>query len=738
MNKKILLLLPALALVLGGCNAKKNSSASGSDSGASSQTVAVESVEINKSSATLDPGETLQLTAVAKPSTLTDKSVKWSSNTPAVATVSSGGLVTAVAEGTAKIKAAANADETKFAECTITVNKKMIIVKDESIDLERTYKLGISQTQLGKNIYFNGKTIDSNGLRFDSTESWSEAVDVKVEGTADHYHLAATIDGAKKYLNTVSGTDYHAAIGDTATTDYSWDDTYFMFTCMVNGTKYFLGTNGTYTTISFSNYNSYAASNDHLRLMYKVEPVDPTSVDIVEATADVYADNSVQLHAKCSPIGASEATVVWSIEEDNANGKVSVNQQGVVSATADAVVGNTVTVKATWGSLPGDTCVVTVRAALNYGTLDDPLSVNEAVALINQENPTTQTMYVAGIVSSNEAYNSSFKNWGNIYLTNDDGTVAQAFIGFRAKPKDGSNYETTYAAADSLFGKRVVFSGTGKIYSAKYELDAGCILESVTDGGVVATAIEFDTSDFELEQGANKTIKTTLKPYGATGAISWSVDPESAGVSVNNGVVAATDSAPEGDYTIRAELTSNPLIYKEVTCSVVAGGGGGSSFTVDFSAKTASHNNYADEWTYGDVKLAGAANNNGGWEFVKFGPKSATISDASYLGTYVKTTNALTFAVTDVTINLVGKCYNQADEKASVHIEAYSDAGYTTKVAETTAQEVPAITTNEGTGEMNFSFTAPAANRYYKVVFDITNTTTYNGVAAVKSIVFSE
>ena len=85
--------------------------------------VAVESVTLNKTSTTLTVGGTETLTATVAPEEVTDKTVTWSSDTPAVATVDSNGKVTAVAAGTANITATSNADNTKSATCEVTVNK---------------------------------------------------------------------------------------------------------------------------------------------------------------------------------------------------------------------------------------------------------------------------------------------------------------------------------------------------------------------------------------------------------------------------------------------------------------------------------------------------------------------------------------------------------------------------------------------------------------------------------------
>ena len=159
---------------------------------------------------------------------------------------------------------------------------------------------------------------------------------------------------------------------------------------------------------------------------------------------------------------------------------------------------------------------------------------------------------------------------------------------------------------------------------------------------------------------------------------------------------------------------------------------------IDFSAKTANHSAYNDTWAYGDATVAGGANNGGQWAFVKMGGKQATITAEGHPGTWIKTDTATEYAVASVTIKYVGKCYNQDSEKATVKVESYSDAALATKVAETPAQEVAAITTNEGVNEVTYEFAAAqAANLYYKVCFDIVNTTTYNGVVALEKITFN-
>ncbi len=82
------------------------------------ETVAVEKVELNKTTASLTVGSSDTLTATVTPDNATDATVEWSSSDTAKVTVSSQGLITAVAVGSATITATAGG---KTAECEVTV-----------------------------------------------------------------------------------------------------------------------------------------------------------------------------------------------------------------------------------------------------------------------------------------------------------------------------------------------------------------------------------------------------------------------------------------------------------------------------------------------------------------------------------------------------------------------------------------------------------------------------------------
>ena len=86
-------------------------------------TIRPTAVTLNKTSMTLAPGAASTLTAAVSPSDAKDKSVIWTSSNTSVATVSSGGVVTAKAVGSAVITAAAAGDPSVKATCKVTVSK---------------------------------------------------------------------------------------------------------------------------------------------------------------------------------------------------------------------------------------------------------------------------------------------------------------------------------------------------------------------------------------------------------------------------------------------------------------------------------------------------------------------------------------------------------------------------------------------------------------------------------------
>ena len=107
----------------------------------------VTSIALNKTSASLNVGSSITLTATVSPKNATNKGIIWSSSDSSVATVTTSGKVIAKGAGTATITATTK-DGGKKATCTITVKEKEIInvSKIELSESELNLEVGDSRT----------------------------------------------------------------------------------------------------------------------------------------------------------------------------------------------------------------------------------------------------------------------------------------------------------------------------------------------------------------------------------------------------------------------------------------------------------------------------------------------------------------------------------------------------------------------------------------------------------------
>lgn len=436
----------------GGGGGKTSSSGPTSSSdypSSSSSGPTIYSIKIEAPKTILGIGESVTFSAIVDSSDYNyywSYDLKWSSSNSNVAMVEYGGRVTGKSIGTAIIRAESYYDSSVYDTITVTVNQnEMVIVGVESFDLDTTYKLGTYYDE-GYNFYYyyaNGEITNQSGPCLATSGSFSSAVDLKVEGTTDHYHLALFINEQKKYINTVSDVDYHISLDSTYVNDWSWDDKYYTFTTIVNGVKYLMQRSDSY--FYMSNYDNVSFSNA-ARLLIQTEKADPESIDIVEDNLRSLVGSELSLSVKISPIGASLTRLNWTVLD---NEYVSVSSQGRVRVASNAKRGTTATIKASWNSSVSDTCTISIYS---YGTLDDPLTVDEVCSLIDEESSIDSYVYLSGIVTSNSACSGSW--WSEIVLANNDGSISSAL--YLESVIAYNDYGSIYATTNSLVGKKVV------------------------------------------------------------------------------------------------------------------------------------------------------------------------------------------------------------------------------------------------------------------------------------------
>lgn len=99
--------------------------------------VAVTGVTLDQTSASIEAGQTLQLTATVAPSNADNKNVSWTSNNSTAASVDQNGLVTANSAGAATITVT-TADGNYTATCTVTVTEPAAPVAVTGVSLNKT------------------------------------------------------------------------------------------------------------------------------------------------------------------------------------------------------------------------------------------------------------------------------------------------------------------------------------------------------------------------------------------------------------------------------------------------------------------------------------------------------------------------------------------------------------------------------------------------------------------------
>ena len=124
----------------------------------------VTSIALNFSNATLSVGENIQLEATIYPTTVSDKTVTYTSSDPEVVEVSGNGLLTAKATGSATITVTPAANSTVSATVTITVLAEKIPV--ESIELNMT----TASMLVGDTLQLTATVLPENAT--DKTVTW--------------------------------------------------------------------------------------------------------------------------------------------------------------------------------------------------------------------------------------------------------------------------------------------------------------------------------------------------------------------------------------------------------------------------------------------------------------------------------------------------------------------------------------------------------------------------------------
>lgn len=177
----------------------------------------VTGVSISRESGAIEIGNSMRLTATVAPADAADKSVTWSSDNEAIATVNENGQVSGVSAGTANITVTTN-DGGFTATSAITVNDKPTVPVTEISVSPASISLGVNQ---------------SNSLTVSITPS--DATNKEVTWSSKDPSIASVtndgvISGVSEGKTEITATSVDGGHTSTATVEVTGEATYNMYT----------------------------------------------------------------------------------------------------------------------------------------------------------------------------------------------------------------------------------------------------------------------------------------------------------------------------------------------------------------------------------------------------------------------------------------------------------------------------------------------------------------------------
>lgn len=330
----------------------------------------VSGVSLNKASLTLYVGETESLAATVAPEDASDKTVAWSSDNSAVASVSNG-KVTANKPGTAVIKVVTN-DLSKEAACTVTVKRhaESVELSQKEIKLYLGENRSLTATVLpsdasDKNVTWsssnpNVATVSTAG----NVVSKSVGTTVITVKTADGGHQASchvTVLEPVVYATslTITPQALNMNIGESASLTLQmlpsnaneklvWESDNESVARVVNGDITAVGVGVAKIMVKGKNVTSNEVT------VTVIDKFAVTGVKLNESEKSLQVGDSFTLTATVLPEDARDKTVTWSSDKES----VATVKDGVVTAVSPG----TAIIKVTAGAGAfSATCSVTVE-----------------------------------------------------------------------------------------------------------------------------------------------------------------------------------------------------------------------------------------------------------------------------------------------------------------------------------------------------------------------------------------
>ena len=458
--------------------------------------VDVESITLNHTSATIELGESLTLTASVAPVNATDKSITWSSDAESVATVA-GGVITTHTAGTARITATANDGSGVSATCELTVDPVT----------DKTW-WGIQ------------RSAEWIGAKLDMDVMWSIKRNANKTLTYTVYFGGdASGIGVKQIYDGVNGDNgWHSLTGYddvNRAASFTTEETYEKGAQLSSNPFFFFG--GPRIDVP----TTYRVGDSNERPSSSVE-----SVKISHAEATVVKDETLQLSATVLPSFVENKTITWSSDKETV---ASVSNTGLVTAHAagEAVITATSAADGTKKA----TCTITVTAELapatwyGVGTFTNFVESKDAFAYEYSFTRASNRNVTLNVVFSEDMtpYISPDNNFG-IYINNDgdhltyDATTKTATYNFGSRA-DGDNITWRFYFVMEN-GVHETSNAVYTVGSSSNEKVYACVVDEDVDNADVLEEYKGRTAQVIVDRSfAADNLYTLVLPFDADAAM---------------------------------------------------------------------------------------------------------------------------------------------------------------------------------------------------------------------------
>ena len=439
---------------------------------------ATPSISLNQTSATLQVGSSLRLTAY--PQNAGTAQVSWSSTDTNIATVSNSGTVIGVAAGTTNITASIVVSGVTYtATCNVTVTSggttiegDYVKVTSAPVDWSGTYLIVCESVNVALNGALSSLDVVSNTISV--SPSNNQIVSTSSTEAAE-FTIANRTSGG--YSIKTKGGTYIGHSGSSNVLKTSTSDE-FENTISISNGDVTITCNGKklrYNATSDQTRFRYFGSDQTAIQLYKktssgspTQPIDPT-ISFANSTVSLtVGDTYTQTVSTNSDGAVSYSSSTPSVATVSNTGQVTALSAGTTTITAS------VSATSSYNAASASYTINVSNAASPYtgsGTQDDPYTISDVLLLFtNNEKPTTE-IYAKGIITRITSLNTSQYTNARYYIS-DDASSSNEFYVYNGKYLNGADFtsDDQIQVGDEvvIYGKLTTYGTTNEFAANNY------------------------------------------------------------------------------------------------------------------------------------------------------------------------------------------------------------------------------------------------------------------------------